>query len=62
LTDFNGFIGGGSKGGRVEDKKTTIWNPDQWYEIRGSGTYWYVPVCTGMYWYTIVYMVDTGMY
>jgi hypothetical protein len=39
-----------------------LWNPDQWYEIRGFGTYRYVPVCTGMYRYTIVYMVHTGMY
>ncbi len=39
-----------------------IWNPDQWYEIRGFGTYLYVPVCTGMYRYTIVYMVHTSMY
>ncbi len=39
-----------------------IWNPDQWYEIRGFGTYLYVLVCTGMYWYTIVYMVHTSMY
>ncbi len=37
---------------------TCIWNPDQWYEIRGFGTYQYVLVCTGMYWYTIVYMAS----
>ncbi len=39
-----------------------IWNPDQWYEIRGLGTYQYVLVCTSMYRYTIVYMVHTSMY
>jgi hypothetical protein len=39
-----------------------IWNPDQWYEIRGFGTYRYVLVCTSMYWYTIVCMVHTSMY
>jgi hypothetical protein len=44
------------------DAASDIWNPDQWYEIRGFGTYRYVLVCTSMYWYTIVYMVHTGMY
>ncbi len=39
-----------------------IWNPYQWYKIRGFGTYHYVPVCTCMYQYTIVCMVHTSMY